>query len=171
MTFSNDEAFIAAVRAHLERSENDLDAGIRARLDQARARAVAARNQAAAAQEFVDTLEPALRAQEQLPPSLTSRLDQARRQALAGQAPQKGSGAGLLQAARTWKDSWSALPVGAVASACLVLTVVALFYAVSPPEATLSLDEEIVLVASADDLELYENLDFYLWLADYGLPD
>jgi hypothetical protein len=27
------------------------------------------------------------------------------------------------------------------------------------------------LVASADELELYENLDFYLWLEENGIPD
>jgi hypothetical protein len=32
-----------------------------------------------------------------------------------------------------------------------------------------AMNEEGLVLASADDLELYENLEFYQWLADNGL--
>ena len=63
------------------------------------------------------------------------------------------------------------IPVRVFATTCVIVTVVSLL-TVFPDSATpLSLDEEISLIASADDLELYENLDFYMWLAENGLPN
>jgi|TARA_B110000971_G_scaffold91530_1_gene94175 hypothetical protein len=44
--------------------------------------------------------------------------------------------------------------------------VAALFYNSSAPTKTLPLDPDIGLITSADKLELYENLDFYLRLAE-----
>jgi hypothetical protein len=52
-----------------------------------------------------------------------------------------------------------------------MVTVVSLFYVSSRPAGILSLEEEISLIASAEDIELYENLDFYLWLDENGIPD
>jgi len=64
-----------------------------------------------------------------------------------------------------------ALPAKMLATACLTVTIVSLFYTASRPAGTLPLEEEIALIASADDYELVENLDFYLWLADNGIPN
>jgi len=33
------------------------------------------------------------------------------------------------------------------------------------------LSEDGLLIASADELELYQNLEFYQWLADSGLQN
>ncbi len=57
------------------------------------------------------------------------------------------------------------------ATACVMVTVVSFFYVSSRPTGILSLEEEIGLIASADDIELYENLDFYLWLEENGMPN
>ena len=58
-----------------------------------------------------------------------------------------------------------------VATACVLVTVVSLVYVNGNSSGNLSLDDELVLVASADDLELYENLDFYLWLDENGFAN
>jgi hypothetical protein len=47
-----------------------------------------------------------------------------------------------------------------------MVTAISIFYVNSRPTGTLTLEEEIDLVAAAEDIELYENLEFYLWLAE-----
>jgi hypothetical protein len=52
------------------------------------------------------------------------------------------------------------------ATACVIITVAVLFYNAPAPTDSPPLDPNIGLIASADELELYENLDFYVWLAE-----
>jgi hypothetical protein len=47
-----------------------------------------------------------------------------------------------------------------------VVTAISIFYVDSRPAGTVTLNEEIGLVATAEDIELYDNLEFYLWLAE-----
>jgi len=59
------------------------------------------------------------------------------------------------------------LPAGGLVTACLLVTVVVLQW---PDSARISpVDSDILLFASADEIELYENLEFYLWLAENGM--
>jgi hypothetical protein len=53
-----------------------------------------------------------------------------------------------------------------LATACVVVTAISIFYVDSRPAGTVTLNEEIGLVATAEDIELYDNLEFYLWLAE-----
>jgi len=53
-----------------------------------------------------------------------------------------------------------------LATTCVMVTAISIFYVNSRPAGTLTLEEEISLVATAEDIELYENLEFYLWLAE-----
>jgi hypothetical protein len=57
-------------------------------------------------------------------------------------------------------------PAGMLATTCVMVTAISIFYVNSRPAGTLTLEEEIGLVATAEDIELYENLEFYLWLAE-----
>lgn len=79
-------------------------------------------------------------------------INLARRTALAGQR-KKAPG-------RSW---W--LPLGsATAVACSVLVVVSLLSRPDSGEVVLHDELPLELLASQDELEFYEDLDFYLWL-------
>ena len=63
------------------------------------------------------------------------------------------------------------VPVSAFATACVLVTVATLFFQF-PEQPTGELAEaDILLFASSDEIELYDNLEFYLWLAENGLPN
>ena len=57
-----------------------------------------------------------------------------------------------------------ARPALAVASLCVL--VIAITLSMSPEEESGNLDffESMDIITSRDDLEMYENLEFYLWL-------
>lgn len=107
-----------------------------------------------------------------LPPDIEARLDQIRRSAVAEYERQartisKTRSFSFGAWIKTQTDSFnSAARTGMLATACLLLAAISIFYVNSRPTGTLSLEEEIGLVATAEDIELYENLEFYLWLAE-----
>lgn len=121
---------------------------------------------------FTDSVLSAL--EDQLQPGfIETRLDAMRAQAV-------GRLGTTAKASRLGKwQSWiaqffgGAVPLTAsmFATACVLLTVVSLVYVNGSSNRSLSLDDELVLVASAEDLELYENLDFYLWLDENGFAN
>ena len=82
----------------------------------------------------------------------------------------EGIGFAITLIKEQFNNSFS-LPVGMIATACLTVTVVTLFYTSSNPGSEFSVDDELLLIASADELELYENLDFYLWLEETGFEN
>ena len=57
---------------------------------------------------------------------------------------------------------------GGLAAACVALVVGALWWAEPSQTVPVAGLEDIELITSADNLELYEDLDFYRWLADAG---
>ncbi len=93
-----------------------------------------------------------------------SRLEQARRRALAAAAqPQRP----------WWRMTWLAsrpagdwlVPAGAFAS--VVATAVALTLMVVEPGNRLAREaDDLELLTAGEELELYENLEFYQWLQD-----
>jgi len=177
MTEGRDDSLLENVRAALDQSVDQLDVKIRLSLDQSRRQALL-RNSVAAVNEpddgYLDALLNHLD-DGSLEPEIHNRLNLARSKAL-DRARQPDRAASLLRlllrsATRKLLPVQLTVPVSAFATACLVLTAVTLFYRF--PDAVRSGAEEtdILLTASNEEIELYENLDFYLWLADNGLPD
>ena len=106
-----------------------------------------------------------------LGPSVLTRLNAARKSALA-QSEVSNSAPGF------WQQLWSkfklpqvTVPVGAFATACVLVTVATLFYQFPEQPASEIAEADVLLFASSDEIELYDNLEFYLWLADNGLPN
>lgn len=65
-----------------------------------------------------------------------------------------------------------AVPAGAFASVSVLITTLALFTPSDTPEVLpVALSEDGMLIASAEELELYQNLEFYQWLVDNGLQN
>ncbi len=107
-----------------------------------------------------------------LSPEIKARLNQIRQSAVAKfeklQEDKAGSAGFSLGAwLKTQLDTFNlTASAGMLATACVLVAAVSIFYLNSRPTGTLSLAEEISLVATAEDIELYENLEFYLWLAE-----
>ncbi len=107
-----------------------------------------------------------------VPAEIEARLDQIRHKAIARfekleTRSKQSKGANLLGWFKFQFDSFNlAASAGMLASACVLITAISIFYVNSRPTGTFTLEEEIGLVASAEDIELYENLEFYLWLAE-----
>lgn len=107
-----------------------------------------------------------------LSPDIEARLDQIRHSAVAkyeqqlNRSPESRSFS-LGEWIKSQADSFNfGARTGMLATTCVLLTAISIFYVNSRPTGTLTLEEEISLVATAEDIELYENLEFYLWLAE-----
>ena len=87
-----------------------------------------------------------------------ARLQAARRQALA-QAP----------APRGFVPRWF-VPVGTVAALAVVAALGLWWLPASAPPPMVANLEDVELLFAADNLELYQNLDFYRWLAAKERP-
>ena len=59
---------------------------------------------------------------------------------------------------------WFTLPVTGLATACLIVLGLALY--LQQPNGTLPPLEDIDLLAAEDNLEFYDSLEFYAWLAE-----
>ena len=107
-----------------------------------------------------------------LAPDIEARLDQIRHNAVARfeqlqEEATETSGFSLSAWIKTQVDSFNfSASAGMLATACVMVTALSIFYVNSRPTGTLTLEEEIGLVATAEDIELYENLEFYLWLSE-----
>ena len=170
----NDETLIQQICQHLDRSVLQLDDSTSSRLDKARETALQRTPIDEPALEeamFVDSVLTSLEDQEQAP-YISSRLDAIRAQALSRQACLEGKtdSTRVSNLLGLFGGIFS-LPASMLATACVLVTVVSLFYVGSNSNRNLSVDEELTLIASAEDLELYENLDFYLWLEENGFAN
>lgn len=107
-----------------------------------------------------------------LAPDIEARLDQIRHSAVTRfeqlqETTTEPSSFSLSAWIKTQFDSFNfAASAGMLATACVMVTAISIFYINSRPAGTLTLEEEIGLVATAEDIELYENLEFYLWLVE-----
>lgn len=94
---------------------------------------------------------------EQLDADTRARLTAARRKALAA----------LPERSASWPLSWLAnwwQPAGAVAMVAAAVFAVMLWQARLGPDAELIQSTDLDLIASSDNLNLYEELEFYQWL-------
>ncbi len=171
---SEEERFVLRVAAELDNSLVSLSAAERARLDGAR-RASLLRaglesvGQSAAHSSFARALDESA---ERIPEDVRQRLDTIRAQAMArARADRRSSEAAGMRF--SWRMPRTfAVPAGAFASVCVLVTTLALFSTSEVPEVLpVALSEDGLLIASADELELYQNLEFYQWLADNGLQN
>lgn len=167
-----DVRFATRVAAMLDSSIEGLPPHIEARLDSMRSTALV---RVVGHDTFVRSAGLILsgeEAAEGLPPSVSARLDDIRAQALqraARQLEQKSQPTRWGALARLLNPRLG-IPAGAFASVCVLVTTLALFSVRESNDVVpVAMNEEGLVLASADDLELYENLEFYQWLADNGL--
>ena len=73
-----------------------------------------------------------------------------------------------IEKAETKNTKWSGVMAGALATACVMVFAVAIFLK-TPTIEPVSVDD-LELISSSDNLELFEDLEFYEWLEDDALP-
>ncbi|MFT4886018.1 MAG: hypothetical protein ACJAY7_000728 [Pseudohongiellaceae bacterium] len=156
-----------AIVSRLEQTIEELDPAITAQLDQARLSAIESGHAAQTQNDFVAHIELQLEKSEALPTEIERKLNQIRRDAIAQNARGSNSLKDKIQTLYQFIFATNYhLTTGMAATACVTIAVAVLFYNSSTPTDTPPLDSNIGLIASADELELYENLDFYVWLAE-----
>ena len=187
MNRMTENEFLDAVRLHLDQSIAHLDSNIALRLQSMRTQVLEPSRKKIVefselhdppdADKLVQSIRTALERNASLPPQIEARLDGIRQRAMAKleSSREKSLSAEisrLLAQLGRFIDSFK-MPMSAslVATACVMITAVSLFYVALRPSGSFSFEEEISLIASADELELYENLEFYLWLAETELPN
>ena len=175
MKMTDEEKFLNQVKAHLDASIRGLDPELLTRLEDMRRQALAVAVETELSGQQAIRIRGELDDELALDPAITRRLDQIREQALLRMPQPKAANATAttwLGTVTGWLESYRlAIPASVFATACLVVTVVSLTYSGPRQPGSISVDDEILLIASADDIELYENLEFYLWLAENGLPN
>lgn len=164
--------FVKAICAQLDASVDALDPVLAERLHGIRRAALQHSND-----ELLHEARNTLKRTPPLSPDIKVQLDAARQRAVA-RMRQRNTSFIQLQYSRIqygiaslFQMTRLARPANMIATACVLVTVVSLSYVSNRPGGTLALDDEIALIASAEDFELVENLEFYLWLAENGLPN
>jgi len=175
MNHLNDDLFLREICRHLDASIAHLPLSVSQQLDASR--------QAALTQtvhlDAPDTegLAQSVRQEfaegsEQLPADIEARLDQIRHSAVARfeelqRTPAQSSRFSMSAWIKSQLNSFNfGASAGMLATACVMITAISIFYVNSRPAGTLTLEDEIGLVATAEDIELYENLEFYMWLSE-----
>ncbi|MFK7864769.1 MAG: hypothetical protein AB8B95_11150 [Pseudohongiellaceae bacterium] len=166
MNSEEEQIFVTAIKNRLDQSAADLSPDLLANLNQARFAALAKTADRQSEDEFVQATQRELQQSETLPADVERRLNQIRRAAVAQHPKNRQSFTQEILKKLKFSIPRLNFSAGMMATACLTLTVGALFFGESAPPRSTPLDPELGLIASADELELYENLDFYLWLAE-----
>lgn len=119
-------------------------------------------------EEFLASVKTSLRTSEEDIDELTvARLRAARRRAVSINSEKRFSAGAEVLALDWLKSRWR---VFAVAMALSIMTIFYLSSSRIPAEAQLtSVLEDIELLSSSDDFELYRDLDFYLWMNDENI--
>jgi hypothetical protein len=166
----SDEEFISDVCSVLDRSLLHLEPAIQQRLDSARQQAQMQNNMGDA---LALTARQSLDRHSEIPPQVEARLDQIRQQALdrMPRSAEISERRSLIDMIGNWlpQRGWQ-LPAGMLATGFVLVTAISLLMPLSS-NTEMSLDQELALLATEDDIELYENLDFYLWLAENGFEN
>jgi len=117
--------------------------------------------------DVVAHIQLQLEKSETFPTEIDRKLNQIRRDAIAQNTQGSDSLKDKIQTLYQFIFGTNyRITAGMAATACLALAVAALFYDSSVPTDTLPLDRNIGSIASAGELELYENRDFYVWLTE-----
>ncbi len=174
----SEDKFISEICIRLDHSIAALDSDVEAQLDAARATALSLDTTKAMPHQAIDDgllldgVVNTLEDYDDVSPEIENRLNQIRHRAIA-QLSEQSTSPGSFVLFTQWleqiRDSFYSsfnYPAGMMATACLTITVASLFYMNTGQDAIVPVDEETLLIASAEDFELYENLDFYLWLEE-----
>ncbi len=163
-----DERFLRQVVSVLNNSLSELSLREMAQLNQAR--------MAATTRQPVDMARELTMSRGELPPDVTFRLDAIRAEALQRAQAQlrRGKSREASQGPLGRLFIGYGMPVSAFASVCVLVTALAVFNLRDNMREGLDplplvVIEDSVLLASEEDIELYENLEFYQWLAENGL--
>ena len=156
-----DKQFLCKVSAALDNSLDGDALLIMQRLDAARHAAMLRVWRPDGQQEaLVQTLSDST---QELPANVSLRLDAIRQQAMARAKPGPWF-------ARIWPPSGFAIPASALAFSCLLVTAITLFSGQNQLEAMpFVIAENELMAVSEQELELYENLEFYQWLSETGV--
>jgi len=166
----SDEQLIALICTELDQGLDRLDARIVDKLNGARESALQHESVARTRDEetLVQIARESLNSASPLSQEIESSLDHLRRQAIQRMDRNQSAPGLLTQFQSLWQKLltyyWQ-IPAGVAASSFVILVSVSLF---EPETGTENLTEqtELSLIASAEEIELYENLDFYLWLSE-----
>jgi hypothetical protein len=176
MSNHDQDQLLKHIREALDQSVSAIDADTRFRLDDIRRQALQQQRVSEPVNDSEENLLMAARAGlddsvADLDPDIVASLDRARKSALEQNDPSE-SAAGFRQTlAALFRLPPVTAPVGAFATACVLVTMVGLFYQLPLQGGSDLADADVLLFASGDEIELYGNLEFYLWLADNGLPN
>jgi hypothetical protein len=181
MTISKDDKLIGDIRYYLDKSIEDLPGDVLKKLQSARRQAVTVVQSSEHSDYSAATIALAARTSlddtsEALDPEIQRRLDMIRTQAVermkvsatSRQATKPTLWQKIQQLIHHHEFGFQA---GALVTACVLVTVVALQLQFPESGTVNPTDSDILLFASADEIELYENLEFYLWLAENGIPE
>ncbi|MEX2131730.1 MAG: hypothetical protein WD772_09595 [Pseudohongiellaceae bacterium] len=174
MKQADDKELMERIRDALDSSAKNLDGDVLARLYAIRQQATSDTFRNSAAMEADELIQAARRSLDSSTANLDfkieQQLNQIRRQALSVRSLNQPVGI-LQKLLDAVSSSRLVMPAGAFATACVLVIALSVSYLSPDPLDSLEIGEELMLLASADELELYENLDFYLWLAENGMPN
>lgn len=170
----DDEVLVQEVCRHLDASVAHLPLAIEQNLGESRQTALLQNAHLVTqyAEDLADTVSMEFDDRSTLSPDIEARLDQIRHSAVARfkllqkktTEPSRGS---LSAWIKTQFDSFNfSASAGMLTTACVLVTAISVFYVNSRLTGSLTLEDEISLVATAEEIELYENLEFYLWLSE-----
>lgn len=182
MTAHEQDKMLDRIRRRLDQSTANLDGHTLQRLDEIRARALAREPIRESVNDGEESFLAAMRVSlddsvSELEPDILFSLEQSRKAALAHLVtPASQSRRPRLEKLRRhFLDFISparlAVPAGTLATVCVLAAAITLFYRMPDQTGSEIADADILLFASSDEIELYDNLDFYLWLADNGLSN
>lgn len=161
-----DSDFIVYVRSLLDTSLAQIPHSTQSQLSSAKLAAIESAQQSRATVNSVKQL-----GERDLPLEIQHSLDGIRLRAL-GRAARRSRSDAL---ASRWTQPWMSVRSGGVAafaSVCILVTGVLLVGARESVDVVpLAVMEEAWVLASEEELELYENLEFYQWLAENGLEN
>ena len=166
-----DAAFIAAVRAELDKDLLRIEAQLGDRLDAMRDLSMQQQRRTRSSDEetLVQIARDSLGDSGTLGSEIEHSLDLIRQQALSRLPARDKSGFAVPSRASRWLQNFSLqtwrVPAGVVASFFVLTVSLSLFDSDNSVE-NHGNEPELSLIASADEIELYENLEFYLWLSD-----
>jgi len=176
MNTHDQDNFLNQIREVLNQSVAHIDTDTQKQLDDIRSQALTQKRVTEPVNDSEESLVTAAQAGlddsiADLDPAVLARLNEARKSALAqNELPTSAPGI-WQQLTAGFNLPQITVPVGAFATACVLVTVATLFYQFPDQSAGELAEADILLFASSDEIELYDNLEFYLWLADNGLPN
>lgn len=162
--------FLGKVQQTLDDSLAHMPQSIAGRLDSARHAALLQSQELdskAGSGRFTAALESS---EQQIPESVKLRLDGIREAAMqrANAAQQKSIARGKWW--KRWMPQGFVIPASAFASICMLVTTLAIFnFSETSETMPLIVAENSLVLASEEEIELYDNLEFYQWLAENGL--